>query len=72
MELIQIVDENGRFTGEIMDKEEAHDKNLLHNEVATFIINDNKQILLKKEVLIKDLILTNGLYVLVMLMPMKA
>lgn len=48
MELIQIVDENGRFTGEIMDKEEAHDKNLLHNEVATFIINDNKQILLQK------------------------
>lgn len=48
MELIQIVDENGNFTGEIMDKEEAHDKNLLHNEVAVFIINNNKQVLLQK------------------------
>ena len=48
MELIQIVDENGNFTGQIIDKEEAHDKNLLHNEVATFIINDKKQVLLQK------------------------
>ncbi len=29
MELIRIVDENGNFTGEVLDKEEAHDKNLL-------------------------------------------
>ena len=48
MELIQIVDENGNFTGQIIDKEEAHDKNLLHNEVAAFIINDKKQVLLQK------------------------
>ena len=48
MELIEIVDKNGNLTGQIMDKEEAHDKNLLHNEVAVFIINDKKQILLQK------------------------
>ena len=48
MELIQIVDENGNFTGQIIDKEEAHDKNLLHNEVAAFIINDKEQVLLQK------------------------
>ena len=48
MELIQIVDKNGNFTGQIMDKEEAHDKNLLHNEIAVFIISDNKQVLLQK------------------------
>lgn len=48
MELIKIVDANGNFTGEIMDKEEAHDKNLLHNEIAVFIINNNKQVLLQK------------------------
>ena len=48
MELIQIVDENGNFTGQIIDKEEAHDKNLLHNEVAAFIINDKEQVLLHK------------------------
>ncbi len=48
MELIEIVDKDGNFTGQIMDKEEAHDKNLLHNEVAVFIINDKKQVLLQK------------------------
>lgn len=48
MELIKIVDANGNFTGEIMDKKEAHDKNLLHNEIAVFIINNNKQVLLQK------------------------
>ena len=48
MELIEIVDENGNYTGQIIDKEEAHDKNLLHNEVAVFIINDKKQTLLQK------------------------
>lgn len=48
MELIEIVDEKGNFTGQIIDKEEAHDKNLLHNEVAAFIINDRGQVLLQK------------------------
>lgn len=48
MELIEIVDENGNFTGKIMDKEEAHDKNLLHNEVGIFIINDDGKVLLQK------------------------
>lgn len=48
MELIEIVDRNGNFTGQIMDKEEAHDKNLLHNEVAAFVINDKQQVLLQK------------------------
>ena len=48
MELIKIVDKFGNFTGKIIDKEEAHDKNLLHNEVGIFIINNNKQVLLQK------------------------
>ena len=48
MELIKIVDENGNFTGTIMDKDKAHDQNLLHWEVATFIINNEKQVLLQK------------------------
>lgn len=48
MELIDIVDEKGNFTGQVMDKEEAHDKNLLHNEIAVFIINDKQQVLLQK------------------------
>lgn len=48
MELIEIVDRDGNFTGQIMNKEEAHDKNLLYNEVAVFIINDKREVLLQK------------------------
>lgn len=48
MELIDIVDENGNFTGEVLEKEIAHDRNLLHNEIACFVINSNKEILLQK------------------------
>ena len=47
MELIEIVDENGNFTGQVVDKEYAHDHNLLHNEVAVFIINDKGETLLQ-------------------------
>lgn len=48
MELIDIVDENGKFTGEVMDKEKAHDENFLHNEVAILLINNRNQVLLQK------------------------
>ena len=39
MELIDIVDENGNFTGQVMDKEKAHDKNLLTAFSAILIIS---------------------------------
>lgn len=48
MELIEIIDEQGNFTGEVVDKEYAHDHNLLHNEVAVFIINSKGETLLQK------------------------
>lgn len=48
MELLQVVDQEGNFTGEILDKEEIHDKNLLHNEVGVFVINDKNQVLLQR------------------------
>ena len=60
MELIDIVDEHGKPTGIVLDKDEAHEKNLLHNEVGVFVINKNR------EVLIKNTVLTNGDYVQVM------
>lgn len=47
-ELIEIVDDKGNFTGDVLEKEEAHKKNLLHNEVGCFIINNKGQILLEK------------------------
>ena len=48
MELIQIVDKYGNFTGEVVDKDYAHDHNLLHNEVAIFILNSKGETLLQK------------------------
>ena len=48
MELIEIVDEYGNFTGEVVDKDYAHDHNLLHNEVAIFILNSKGETLLQK------------------------
>lgn len=48
VELIEIVDEGGKYTGRILPREEIHKRNFLHNEVACFIINDNKEILLEK------------------------
>lgn len=48
MELLDIVDEYGNFTGEVVDREKTHDLNLLHWEVAIFIINNKKQVLLQK------------------------
>lgn len=48
VELIEIVDEEGKYTGKILPREEIHNRNYLHNEVACFVINDNKEILLEK------------------------
>ena len=46
MELLDIVDEQGNFTGQVMEREKAHDLNLLHWEIAVFFVNDNKELLL--------------------------
>ena len=43
-----MVDENGNFTGEVLDRETVHKRNLFHWEVAVFIINHKNQILLQK------------------------
>ena len=38
----------GSLLDKLWDKDEAHNKNLLHNEVAILIINNKKQVLLQK------------------------
>ena len=48
MELLDIVDEEGNLTGKVMEKEKVHDLNLLHWEIAVFVINNQRQILLQK------------------------
>lgn len=48
MEYIEVVDENGKHTGQIMEREKVHDLNLLHWEVAVMIVNHKGQTLLQK------------------------
>ena len=48
MELLDIVDENGNYTGEVVERSVAQKFNLLHYEVIIIPVNDKKQILLQK------------------------
>ena len=43
-----IIDEEGNPTGKILPREDIHNQNYLHNEVACFVINDNNEVLLEK------------------------
>jgi len=47
-EYIDVVDENGVPTGEVLDKNIVHEKNLFHNEVGCFIINNKGETLMQK------------------------
>lgn len=47
-ELLEVVTEDGIPTGVILPRGEIHDKNLLHNEIVVFVINDKNQLLLQK------------------------
>ena len=57
-ELLEVVTEDGTPTGKILPRGEIHEKKLLHNEIAVFVINDKNQILL--DLLIKKVILIVG------------
>ncbi len=47
-ELLEVVTEEGNPTGEILSRDEIHNKNLLHNEIAVFVINKEGLVLLQK------------------------
>lgn len=48
MEYLDIVDEQGNKTGEVLDRKTAHDLNKLHWEITVYVINGRGQILLEK------------------------
>lgn len=48
MELIDIVDSDGNYTGQVVSRSKAHDLDLIHWEVVVFIINDKGEMLLEK------------------------
>lgn len=48
MELIDVLDENGIFTGEVLPRSEIHKRGLWHRAIVVAIINENNQILLQQ------------------------
>lgn len=48
MELLDIVDKNGNYTGETVERKQAQELGLLHWEVIIIIVNEKEQILLQK------------------------
>ena len=48
MEYLDIIDEKGNYTGEVVERNEAQDRKLRHWKVATIVINDKMQVLLQK------------------------
>lgn len=54
MEYIDIVDENDQLTGIVEERRAAHDKNLWHRHVTSWIMNEEGKILLQKRSPLKD------------------
>ena len=48
MELLDVVDESGNYTGEVADRNEVHSKGLWHKEVAVWVFNENGDVLLQR------------------------
>ena len=55
MELLEVLNENGEPTGEILDKNEIHKKGKYHKEVALILLNDKGEILLQKRSSTKEI-----------------
>lgn len=53
-ELIDVLDENGIKTGEILSRKEVHKKGLWHRAIVVAIINENNEILLQQRSYNKD------------------
>lgn len=54
VELIDVLDENGVKTGEILSRNEIHQKGLWHRAIGVAIVNENNQILLQQRSFKKD------------------
>lgn len=54
MELIDVLDENGVFTGEVLPRNEIHERGLWHRAIVVAIINEKNQILLQQRSMKKE------------------
>lgn len=55
MELLEVLNENGVPTGEILDKNKIHKEGKYHKEVALILLNDKGEILLQKRSSTKEI-----------------
>ena len=53
-ELIDVLDENGVKTGEVLSRSEVHKKGLWHRAIVVAVINENNEILLQQRSANKD------------------
>ena len=54
MELIDVLDENGIKTGEVLPRDEVHKKGLWHRAIVVAIVNENNEILVQQRALDKE------------------
>lgn len=54
MEYIDVLDENGVKTGEILSRKEIHQRGLWHRAIVIAIINENNEVLLQQRSINKD------------------
>lgn len=47
-EFFEVLDEKGKYTGEISTRQKCHKEGLWHKAVVAFIINSNEEVLLQK------------------------
>ena len=55
MELIEVLDENGQKTGQILDKDIIHQQGLWHREVAVWIFNSKGETLVQRRAATKKM-----------------
>lgn len=55
MELLEVLNENGKPTGEILDKNKIHKEGKYHKEVALILLNNKGEILLQKRSSAKEI-----------------
>ena len=53
-ELIDVLDENGIKTGEILPRSEVHNRGLWHRIIVVAIVNDNNEVLMQQRSASKD------------------
>lgn len=55
MELLEVLNENGNSTGEILDKNRVHKEGKYHKEVAIILLNNKGELLLQKRASTKEI-----------------